>query len=476
MANVWEDIKSGAKKVGRAIDKNVIQPVVGAVGSAGKTIDKNVTSPIISGVKSIGREIDENVISPVATAVGLKAPEIPDSAKPQLDPAKTAAMAEYGGQLEKQGQQFDPSKFGQDYFQPQQYNPVVSSATSMMPGIYSPQQKAPSASGVVAAPQQQQVQTGRDIQLRDVTTGNMYGAYGEQAALTGAMNQAQTPLSLASGYDQNLRQTYVDMATSGLNEQKEAAMAQLKEQQMKAGNYGSSVGQKQMMDLQKDYDRQVTEAGKQADLMQMEGEREDRYRNLSADQARVAQMAGLAGQSAGIGMSVAAQGRDTVAMQNEVDLLKEQYRRQGIQIDNDTAMRLAGFQSSEEQRKYLNDMTKFNADTAGDLASYDSQWQGYEAMKDQKHYADSITNEGNRFNIGQKENADLRNYQAYQDYLRNMAGYGANPLDPQSVINNQLWAQQQAEKNARLSGTISAIGAVLPSVSGGMRAAAVMPK
>ena len=167
-----------------------------------------------------------------------------------------------------------------------------------MPGIYSPAQRVPTAPGVVATPRLQNVGGQTPTQL-NLTTGTGANTYQERAALLGAMQGLQTPQNLAAGYDPNLRQTYIDMATSGLDQQKQAAIAQLKEQQMKSGNYGSSVGQKQMADLAAQYDRQIIEAGKQADLMQMEAEREDRYRNLLAEQSRIAQMAGIAGQVRG---------------------------------------------------------------------------------------------------------------------------------------------------------------------------------
>ena len=80
-----------------------------------------------------------------------------------------------------------------------------------------------------------------------------------------------------------------------------------------------------MADLAAQYDRQVIEAGQQADLMQMEAEREDRYRNLSAEQSRIAQMAGIAGQSAGLDLSTAGYTRDTMAMQNNAEMIKAQY-------------------------------------------------------------------------------------------------------------------------------------------------------
>lgn len=431
---------------------------------AGNWFEKNVTSPIVSGVKRVGRDVDQAVFRPVGEATGLTTVKTPDSVKPKVDPSRAGAMAAYGQNIQQQGQQFNPSQYGPGYFQPQQYNPQVSSNTRNMPGIYSPAQRVPQSAGAVATPQLQNVGAQPQPTQFNLTTGTGANTYQERAALLGAMQGLQTPQNLAAGYDPNLRQTYIDMATSGLDQQKQAAMAQLKEQQMKSGNYGSSVGQKQMTDLAAQYDRQVTEAGKQADLMQMEAEREDRYRNLSAEQSRIGQMAGIAGQSAGLDLSTAGYTRDTMAMQNSAEMIKAQYARQGIQIDNDTAMQMAQFQSGQQQQQFGNQMTGYNAQQAAQMAGYESEWQRYLAQQDQNRYGDTAVNQAQQFNIGQKDTADVRNYVVYQDYLKNLANYGSDQIDPQSKINYELWAQQEADRRARAAATIGAVG----SAVGGM--------
>jgi hypothetical protein len=461
--NVTSPIVSGVKQVGRDIDQAVIQPAVqgikNPIGSATDRYKRDIAKPI----QAAGKSIDEAVFRPIGEATGLTTVKTPDDAKPKVDPDRAAAMSTYGKQIQQQGQQFNPSQYGPGYFQPQQYNPQVSSNTRNMPGIYSPAQRVPQSAGAVATPALQNVGGQNPTQL-NLTTGTGANTYRQQNALVDAMQQLQTPQNFAAGYDPNLRQTYIDMATLGLDQQKQAAMAQLKEQQMKSGNYGSSVGQKQMTDLAAQYDRQVTEAGKQADLMQMEAEREDRYRNLSAEQSRIGQMAGIAGQSAGLDLSTAGYTRDTMAMQNSAEMIKAQYARQGIQIDNDTAMQMAQFQSGQQQQQFGNQMTGYNAQQAAQMAGYESEWQRYLAQQEQNRYGDTAANQAQQFNIGQKDTADVRNYGVYQDYLKNLANYGSDQIDPQSKINYELWAQQEADRRARAAATIGAVG----SAVGGM--------
>jgi len=458
MASAWDTVK----KWGREFDKAVIQPAVQGIkdpiGSAQKRFQTDIAEPI----QAAGKSIDKAVFKPIGEATGLTTVKTPDDVKPKVDPSRAAAMASYGQNIQQQGRQFNPSQYGPGYFQPQTYNPRISSNTRNMPGIYSPAQRVPDSPGVVATPRLQNVGGQTPTQL-NLTTGTGANTYQERAALLGAMQGLQTPQNLAAGYDPNLRQTYIDMATAGLEQQKQAAIAQLKEQQMKSGNYGSSVGQKQMTDLAAQYDRQVTEAGKQADLMQMEAEREDRYRNLSAEQSRIGQMARIAGQSAGLDLSTAGYTRDTMAMQNNAEI-KAQYARQGIQIDNDTAMQMAQFQSGQQQQQFGNQMTGYNAQQAAQMAGYESEWQRYLAQQEQNRYGDATANQAQQFNIGQRDTADVRNYGVYQDYLKNLANYGSDQIDPQSRINYELWAKQEADRRARAAATIGAVS----SAVGGM--------
>lgn len=434
---------------------------------AGKWFEEKITTPVREAAdKYIGTPVT-NAVKDVKRATGIEATPIPESVKPKVDPSRAGAMATYGQQIQQQGQQFNPAQYGQNYFQPQTYSPIISSNTRNMPGIYSPAQRVPQAQGAVATPQLQNVAGQNQPTQLNLTTGTGPNTYTERAALLKALSGTTTPLNLASGYDPALRQTYVDMATSGLEEQKTAAMARLKEEQMKAGNYGSSVGQKQMSDLQKDYDRQVIEAGKQADLMQMQAEREDRYSNLAAEQSRVSQLAGLAGQSAGLDLSTAGYTRDTMAMQNNAEMIKAQYARQGIQIDNDTAMQMAQFQSNQQQQQFGNQMTGYQAQQAAQMAGYESEWQRYLAQQEQNRYGDTAANQAQQFNIGQQNTVQAQNYQAYQDYLRNLASYGSDQIDPQSRLNYELYLRQEAERQARAAATIGAAGQIASAYVGG---------
>lgn len=454
MANIF-------KKAGKWFEEKITRPFVEGIKDPLGSAKKRLNNDIIQPIRDAGKSVDKAIFRPIGEATGLTTVKTPDSAKPQVDPSRAGAMATYGQDIQQQGQQFNPSQYGPGYFQSQYYTPRVS-ATSGMPEAYSSSLNVPTSPTATIKPTIRQ--SGWTPSLLDLRTDTAPNTERERSALMEAMQKLQMPQNIAAGYDPNLRQTYIDMATSGLDQQRQQAMEQLKEEQMKAGNYGSSVGQKQMSDLALQYDRQIIDAGKQADLMQMEAEREDRYRNLSADQTRIAQMAGLAGQSAGLDLSTSGYLRDTKAMQNNADMIRAQFERQGVQLDNDTAMQMAQFQNAQQQQQFGNQMTSYNAQQAAQMAGYESEWQRYLANQQQNQYADALWNQASQFNIGQKDTADVRNYGVYQDYLKNLASYGSDQLTPQSVANYELWAKQEADRRAKASATIGAIG----SAVGGM--------
>lgn len=415
----------------------------------GRQFDKNVTQKIVGGVKQAGRDIDKAIIRPTTDAIGLTDKRIPDEYKPQVDPQAQAAHRQFGENLQKQGQSFDPSKYGDNYFQPRTMQPQITQTGQHRPGIWSPQQRAPQAAGPQQAPDMNMEGDQRNMQLHNLTTGTGANTYQQQNAINQELKNLQQPYNLQAGYNPEMRQTYIDMATSGLEQQKEAAMAQLKEQQMASGNFGSSVGQKQMMELQKDYDRQITQAGKEADFMQMGAERDDRYRNIGVEQSRVGMVGNLAGQGANMNLATQGYQRDTLQLQNQAQMIMDQYAREGRQIDNATAMQMAQFVAGQQQQHFGNQMATHQANQQADMASYDSEYRNYQDIKEAGRYGDQIANQANLFNIGQQDTADLRNYGSFQDYMRGMSQYGSNQMDPTSMENYKLYQQQQADKNAR---------------------------
>lgn len=420
---------------------------------AGDWFEKNVTKPIVQGAdKYIGQPITQATKS-VKRATGLEATPIPDSVKPQVDPSRAGAMAKYGTMVQTQAGQYNPAAYGPNYYQPQTYVPQVTQNKVQMPGVASPQTRAPSAPQQIAAPQQQTV-SGQNLQLRDVSTGTGVYTAPERRVISEEMARLGTPTDIQAGYDSGLRDSYVGLATSGLEQQKAKAMAQLKEQQMKAGNFGSSVGQRAMTELQQNYDRQAIEAGQRADFMQMEAEREDRFKMPGIEAQRIGLRTGLAGQGAGIEFSEAGYKRDTARFQNQTEMLKAEYERQGIQIDNDTAMRLIEFENQQGQQGFSNRMAGAEFDRAGDRAAEESEWKRYIIGLDEAERADAVANQAQIFNIGQKETADVRNYGAYQDVLTGLSSYGSDQIDPQSRLDYELYMQQQADQSNRLGRTI----------------------
>lgn len=423
-------------------------------GTIAELWDKNIKQPL----NAAGKSIDRAIVQPVKQGLGLEAVPVPDSAKLKIDPTRAGAMANYGQMVTSQAGQFDPKMYGPNTFQARTITPQVTSNTGNMPGIYSPAAQTPNAPSQVATPQLKNV-SGQTPALRDMTTGNMSNTYKQEAALAEEMARLSNPTQLASGFDPNMRNTYIANATSGLDQQKAAAAARLKEEQMKAGNFGSSVGQKQMAELMADYDRQVSEAGQKADLMQMEAEREDRYRNVGVEQQRAGLRTNIAG--AGVSANIAGAGfnRDTTSMQNQVEQIKAEYARQGIQIDNDTAMQMAQFGSNQTQQQFGNQMAVTDARNAQNLVGYNSQWDRFNAGTAEKQRGDSIANAAQQFNIGQQDTAEAKNYGVYQDATQGLAAYGANTIDPQSQLAYQEWLRQQQSKQQGISNTINAIGA-----------------
>jgi hypothetical protein len=422
-----------------------------------KTWQRNVVDPL----QAAGNSIDKAVVRPTTNALGLTTEATPDAAKVKIDPARAQGMANYGQMVTTQAGQFDPKAYGPNTFQARTVTPQITSNTGNMPGIYSPAAQTPQVPGQVAAPNLQNV-SGQAPALRNITTGNMANTFKQEGALADELSRLSAPTNMTVGYDQNLRDTFISNATSGLDKQKQDAVARLKEEQMKAGNYGSSVGQKQTAELMAEYDRQVAQAGQQADLMQMEAAREDRYRNVGVDQSRTGLLANVAGAGANLNLASTGFNRDTTSMQNQIEQIKADYARQGIQIDNDTAMAMANFSSGQNQQQFGNQMARADMTNAQNLTGYNSQWNRYNAQTDEKQRADQLTNVATEGNIARADAADVRNYGVYQDATQGLAAYGANTADPQSILNNQEYLRQQAEKQQRLGTTLNTIGMFLP--------------
>ena len=466
-ASVWDNVKNTVQKAGRDFDKAVVRPFVQGVTNPGKAIEQNITKPIVSGVKDVGRAIEEGVTEPFREAVGIDATPVPAGATPKIDPTRKAAMDEYGRMVTNQAGQFNPAAYGPNTFQARTMTPQITSNERNIPGIYSPAARTPTVPGQVAAPDLRNV-SGQAPALRDMTTGNMANTYRQENVLAEEMARLSHPTQLASGYSPEMREKYISNATSGLEQQREAAAARLKEEQMSAGNYGSSVGQKNMADLMADYDRQMMQASTGADLMQMEAEREDRYKNIGVDQNRTGLLTNVAGAGANMNLASTGFNRDTTAMQNNVEQVKAEYARQGIQIDNETAMALAQFGSGQQQQQFGNQMAATDMTNAQGLTSYGSQWDRYGAQANERQRGDQIANAGQQFNIGQQDAADVRNYGVYQDATRGLAAYGANTVDPQSQLNYEMWLEQERQKAVKQGNAMNALGQTVGMFAGGI--------
>jgi len=449
--------------------KNILQ-------KAGKWVEKNVTKPVRETAdKYIGTPAT-NAVKDVKRATGLETTPIPEGVKPQVDPNRAGAMAQYGGMIQKQAGQFDPAQYGPNTFQARTFTPTQTPSTVQMPGTYQATQtpqaptklsatsitptgvvaaptntvgtvQAPTAPGMMNAPQTPQKTTTPQLQnVSGVPLGmqnynQQVDTSQEQAAVRQELSRLSNPMQLQSGYDPKLRQTYVDMATIGLQQQKEQALAQLKEEQMKAGNYGSSVGQKAMADLSAQFDRQITEAGKQADMMQMEAEREDRYRNISAEQARSGMVLNTAGTGANLNLSSQGFSRDTTSLQNQAEALKADYARQGIQIDNATAMQMAQFSSGENQQDFSNRMAQTGMTNQNIQQTFQNQMSaaGFNVQQAQQQFVNEMTRAG------------FTSDEAQKLFQNQMTGLNFNAGQQQQGFQNQMNVAQMNQANQMAS-------------------------
>ncbi len=465
--------------------KNLLQ-------KAGKWVEEHVTKPAVQGIKDplgqlqkntgrvaseAGEFLDENIGRPISgvvkdvkRATGLEATPIPEGVKPQVDQDRAAAMAQYGKMVTGQAGQFDPAQYGPNTFQPRTFTPTQTPSTVQMPGTYQATQtpqaptklsatsitptgvvaapvntvgtvQAPTAPGMMNAPQTPQKTTTPQLQnVSGVPLGmqnynQQVDTSQEQAAVRQELSRLSNPMQLQSGYDPKIRQTYVDMATSGLQQQKEQALAQLKEEQMKAGNYGSSVGQKAMADLSAQFDRQITEAGKQADMMQMEAEREDRYRNLLAERARSGMVLNTAGAGANLNLSSQGFSRDTTSLQNQAEALKADYARQGIQIDNATAMQMAEFSSGQNQQDFSNRMAQTGMTNQNIQQQFQNQMSaaGFNVQQAQQQFVNEMTRAG------------FTSDEAQKLFQNQMTGLNFNAGQQQQGFQNEMTAAQMRE-------------------------------
>jgi hypothetical protein len=163
------------------------------------------------------------------------------------------------------------------------------------------------------------------------------------SAVQTALQESLGPLNLQEGYDPAMREKAVSLATSGIAKQKERALAAMKENQMKAGNFGSSVGQREMAELEAQYDQQAQDAGNRIDVQNMEAARQDRYSNLSAQQARLGQLSSIAGQGQNLELTGAQFGRQGVGADNAATLAEQEFARRGTASDNASMTQEAQF-------------------------------------------------------------------------------------------------------------------------------------
>ena len=443
------------------------------VKQAGNWIDEKIGKPITETVKGVKR------------ATGFETTPIPDSVKPQVNQGAAAALSNYGNMVTRQAGQFNPADYGPNYFQPQTYNPASVYKSVNMPGAVG-QVSAPGTPRTTAAPTTptmtaaptQATFSGDALNVQDYSgvspdLSKAMSVYGQQ------IESLSTPYDLQAGYDSGL----FDSSMRGFREmsqrQMEEDLARQKEEQMKAGNYGSSVGQEQRSDLIQDYRLAEQQKWLESKMNQMQAEREDRYRNIGVDQSRMGMAADLAGATAGLEMSGAGFARDTMQLQNDAERIKEQFAREGKQLDNNTAMMLAEFSSGQKQQDFSNRFAgaeflsgQRQQDFANRMANADfrsgqnqiktdNDWKRYLADQDEIARAEDKINQAQLYNLGQRDTANIRNYGLYQDALQGLANYGSNQIDPQSEMNYKIWLAQKQDQANKLNSSIGAVSTIV---------------
>lgn len=392
-----------------------------AFKKAGTWIDEKVGKPITEGVKTVKR------------TAGLEQTPLPESATPDLDPSKVAALSQYGGMVRQNANNArQPGEFSYQQYTPQQTQARTAPQTRIKeqnvqyqrnPNSYVPQERtvaSPTTTRQTAAregamaqpalamqgsqqqPNLQRVATSLSLQRTGNQPGAQYvreggmsaptmategsqrsttpnqesgnrlimereggnvlklGRQGGEVSLgregsvglnsqpyTSAVQQAlqeqMGPLNLQEGYDPAMREKAVSLATSGIDKQKERALAQMKEQQMASGNFGSSVGQREMAELAMQYDQQRQNAENQIDVQSMEAARQDRYSNQSAQQARLGQLAQIAGQGQNLELTGAQFGRQGIGADNAATMTEHEFSRRGTAADNASIAQEAQF-------------------------------------------------------------------------------------------------------------------------------------
>ncbi len=383
------------------------------VGAVTEPIKKYVTAPIGKAVSGLTEGIKE--------ATGFKTTPVPDSALRQVDQGKAAALAQYGqGAMQRARETPQPGQYRSGTFAPQNIQGGMAPASTIDTSrIQAPTQQyqqpnamsAQKLAGYSQAVQGPQIaMTGQAPEARRSESGRSIGLQGEQEqrfnpnqmeasqkqlqltreggnvvklsrpgeisantgfyqgntdrAITTAANRLDAPLR--EGYNsRGEMDQYVNLQRVKADKEKNAAIARLKEEQMAAGNYGSSVGQKQIADLEERYAAQNAELENQMYMKDMEAQRQDRYSNEAINQQRIADLARYAGAGQSQAIGAAQFGREGAGQSNAAQLQEAQFNQGARGIDR--ASEMAEFESQrqgraiDEQRRAAFDAQNLNA-------------------------------------------------------------------------------------------------------------------
>lgn len=441
----------------------------------------------------------------VAQGAGLARTPIPAGDRPHVDPSRAGAMAQYGNTIQNVMKTFNPlnmpNKYGEGYYRtrmmsPQVYSPhvalpspvaqpTVSSGSNIL--NHNPIQSAnPATTQAMSSsihpahmftPQLSQARGGQVVSndvahyqpsmqsqgnigynpngflnqphLQQVNSLNMESAIrpnnsADRNVIQNAISNNTAPLQLQQGLGNDYIQHMTDLANRRIDTQEQNAIRQIKDMQGRSGNLGSSVAQKQIANTIAEYDARKADAFDKAYLNNAQASREDRYRNLGANNAQTSLLSNLANTDYGMSMGNA------------------NFLRSGIRADNEARLNQAGFNNQVGQQDFANRNDLYNQDWNRSMAenrfnqgvgqqSFANQMALYNADVNQGRYADTLQNNAKAFNINQADTAEANNMRNYQEWLNMLAGYGSNQIDPQSMINYQIHQQEMANKQNKFN-------------------------
>jgi len=263
-------------------------------------------------------------------------------------------------------------------------------------------------------------------------------------AVRDALKAAQAvSVPTQTGYDPAMKEAALAAQTSGIAEQKAEALQQAREVLGKSGITESTVGAKTLGKVGGQYDRTINEIRAGLEAQDLAAQREDRYRNQEAALRSVNQIAGLAGEGAGLtgqAYDIARSGRGEEAG------LRSEVRQERTYAD------------SVNDKDFERWLIQNQIDTSARGVDREEAWKVYNEQTRQAENAADTTNKASLFNLGQTQTEGERRQKQVMDLLEMIRMFGAgNQLTPESQIASQKYAAETSGQQNALSNTLGTI-------------------